>query len=247
MDLLSSINQGKASFASAMTWLFSSAIRQSCGFASSRRLLLYGLYQSALNRNRVAFLVTTEAEAITALERSRPGLLVVTPRLEGGDGLRLLQRARAIVPDIRTILLCDQDVDDLAAAAASTADAVLCEQDFFGETQPLRTMVIALTTRRRYRSPMVEAALRQAEPDMTPHTEAAGEHGMPPAITGREQDLIDLWVKGFGDREASERLGISYATVRSYGRSLRKKLGVVSRAQAVLKVINLGLSRASGH
>ena len=69
--------------------------------------------------------------------------------------------------------------------------------------------------------------------------------GAPP-LTAREQDLIDLWVEGLGDRDAADRLGVSYSTVRSYGRSLRQKLGVGSRAQAVLKVISLGISRVGG-
>jgi len=38
--------------ASTMGWLLSSDIRLSAGFASSRRLLLYGLYRSILNRSR---------------------------------------------------------------------------------------------------------------------------------------------------------------------------------------------------
>lgn len=51
--------------------------------------------------------------------------------------------------------------------------------------------------------------------------------------------MIDLWVKGFGDREVAESLGLSYATVRSYGRALRRKLNVVSRSQAVAKVMGV--------
>ena len=59
--------------------------------------------------------------------------------------------------------------------------------------------------------------------------------------------LIDLWVEGLGDREAAERLGVSYATARSYGCSVRKELGATNRTQAVLKVMKLGLARVAGH
>ncbi|MFM2157598.1 MAG: hypothetical protein RLZZ124_72 [Cyanobacteriota bacterium] len=240
MNYLSVISQGKTALANAASWFLSSDIRPSCGFASSRRLLLYGIYHSALNRNRLAFMVTTESEAMAELTRRRPGLLVVTPKLEHGDGLALVQRARSVVEDIRMIVICDQDCDDLVAAGDSCADGVFCEQELFTDAEPLRKLVISLALGRRYRSPAVLAALRssrQAQAD-------SWRDGAPP-LTSREADLIDLWVEGLGDREVADRLGVSYTTVRSYGRSLRKKLGVGSRGQAVLKAISLGLSRVA--
>lgn len=241
MDLLSEMTQARGAYVTATSWFLSSEIRPSAGFASSRRLLLYGLYQSAQNRNRVAFLVTTEQEALAQLIQSRPGLLVVTPRLEQGDGLALVKRARALVEDIRTVVLCDQDCDDLVAAARSGADGVLCEQELLSEEQPLRTMVINLSLGRRYRSRAVQAALSAEQGGLE-----EGWREAPPPLTARERDLVDLWVEGLGDREAAERLGVSYSTVRGYGRDLRRKLGVGSRAQAVLRAVALGLSRVAG-
>ncbi|MFZ0407649.1 MAG: LuxR C-terminal-related transcriptional regulator [Cyanobium sp.] len=138
-------------------------------------------------------------------------------------------------------MICDQACDDLVEAAHSTADAVLCEQECLSEVQPVKTMVIAMSLGRRYRSPAVRAALRDAE-----QQQDQGWRDMTPELTVRERDLIDLWVEGLGDRQAAERLGVSYATVRSYGPTVRQKLGVGSRAQVVLKVLKLGLARAAG-
>jgi DNA-binding NarL/FixJ family response regulator len=222
---------------STMGWLLSSEIRLSAGFASSRRLLLYGLYRSIQNRRRAAFLVTTAAEAIEGLKHHRPGVLIVTPRLEAGDGLALAIEARSLVPDIRTILLCDQDQDDLFAVGSADVDAVVTEQECFGVDQQLRNMLISLALGRRYRSPAVKACLDEEE---------QGWRNPPPELTAREQQLIDLWVEGLGDREVADRLDVSYATVRSYGSTLRKKLGVRSRAQVVLKALSMGLSRVTG-
>ena len=55
-----------------------------------------------------------------------------------------------------------------------------------------------------------------------------------------------LLVQGMGDREIAERLMISYETARSRGKSLRRKLGVSSRAQVVSKALQLGLARLGG-
>ena len=61
------------------------------GFASSRRLMLMGLYNMALHKPRLAFMVTTEVEALQGLASSRPGLLIVTEQLEQGSGLALVE------------------------------------------------------------------------------------------------------------------------------------------------------------
>lgn len=240
MDLLSNFNQATRNLPSATSWLFSSDIRPSVGFVSARRLLLYGFFRSALHKSRLSFMVTTEAEALAALARCRPGLLIVTPKLEQGDGLALLAQAHQLVDDLRTIVICDQNHDDLLEAGQSEADGVVCEQDFLLEDQPIRAMIIALALRRRYRSPIVQAALSAAA-----LLNDRGWRDEVPVMTSREQELVDLWVEGLGDREVADRLGVSYATVRSYGRTVRSKLGVANRAQVVLKVMKLGLSRAA--
>jgi len=54
MNLLTDMPRLNGLHASTMGWLLSSEIRLSAGFASSRKLLLYGLYRSILNRRRVA-------------------------------------------------------------------------------------------------------------------------------------------------------------------------------------------------
>jgi DNA-binding NarL/FixJ family response regulator len=238
MNLLGNITRVSGLLAPSIGWLLSSEIRASAGFASSRRLLLYGIHQSLLNRRRARFMVTTEAEAMEGLRRYRPGLLIVTPNLEQGDGLALAERARAVVADIRTIVICDLDHDDLTAAGGSSVDAVISEQECFSADQQLRTMIIALSLGRRYRSPAVQACLERAD---------EGWRNAPPQLTTREQQLIDLWVEGLRDRDVAERLGVSYETVRSYGKTVRQKLGVGTRVQVVLKAVSLGLSQVAGY
>jgi hypothetical protein len=72
MNLVTDMPRLNGLQASTMGWLLSSDIRLGGGFASSRRLLLYGLYRSIQSRRRAAFMVTTAAEAIEGLNRNRP-------------------------------------------------------------------------------------------------------------------------------------------------------------------------------
>lgn len=108
-------------------------------------------------------MVTTEAEPMEELQRSKPGLLIVTPNLEEGDGLALAKRARSMVPDIRSL-------------------------------------ITTLSLGRRYRSPAMLACIKGED--------QGWRNAMPP-LSDREQQLIDLWVEGLGDREVADRLGLS--------------------------------------
>jgi DNA-binding CsgD family transcriptional regulator len=61
-------------------------------------------------------------------------------------------------------------------------------------------------------------------------------------LTGRELDVAALLMKGCSERTVAETLGIGYTTVRSHSRSLRRKFGVTSRSQLLLRLIDSGLS-----
>ena len=49
-------------------------------------------------------------------------------------------------------------------------------------------------------------------------------------------------VEGLSDRQIAEQLGVGYEAARSYGKNLRRKLGAANRAQAVAKLLKLGLT-----
>ena len=52
-------------------------------------------------------------------------------------------------------------------------------------------------------------------------------------LTKREQSVLDQVISGKGDRQISEELGLSYETVRSYVKEIRRKLGVKTKVELV--------------
>ena len=240
MDLLPLFSSTRRRYPSAATWVLSSEIRLSAGFASARRLLLLGFFNLALNKQRLAFMVTTEQDALEALARTRPGLLIASSQLEQGSGLALVEKARALVEDIRTILIVDAQLDDLVAAGQSSADAVLNEADCFTEDKPVIALSRSLALGQRYRSSSVLAALEAASVVRQCWRDA------PPELSEREHELAALIISGLGDREIAEHLGIGYEAARSRGKVLRRKLGAGNRAQVVAKALQLGLGRLTG-
>jgi DNA-binding NarL/FixJ family response regulator len=207
------------------------------GFASSRRLMLLGLFHMALRKSRLAFMATTEAEARQRLIDTQPGVLFLTAALEEGSGLTLVEAARNLVPDVRTILIVDAANDDLVAAGRSCADAVVCEADCFEPEEPMKAMIRSLALNHRYRSSTVLAALEAAAVTRDSWRDGA------PDLNAREREQLELLLKGLPDREISEQLQISYETARSRTKGLRRKLGASTRAQMVAKALQLGLDQ----
>ncbi|MFN9924878.1 MAG: response regulator transcription factor [Cyanobacteriota bacterium] len=63
-----------------------------------------------------------------------------------------------------------------------------------------------------------------------------------PELTPRELEIVTLMVEGLSDRQIAEQLGVGYEAARSYGKNLRRKLGAATRAQAVAKLLTLGMT-----
>ena len=240
MDLLPTFSQTTRRYSNAATWVLSSEIRLQAGLASASRLMLLGFHNMALSRQRLAFMVTTEAEALEGLARTRPGLLITTNQLEQGSGLALVEAARDLVDDIRSILIVDPRLDDLVAVGCSRADAVLSETDCFTAARPVVAMSRSIAIGQRFRSAAVLAAMEAASVQRHPWRDE------PPQLTARELAMVELLVQGLGDRQVAEQLGLSYEGARSLGKSLRRKLGAGSRGQAVAKALQLGLARLGG-
>lgn len=58
-----------------------------------------------------------------------------------------------------------------------------------------------------------------------------------PALTGRQQQVVQLLLEGLSNKEIARRLGITESTVKVHVRSIMGRAGVVSRTQLVLSVL----------
>jgi DNA-binding CsgD family transcriptional regulator len=69
------------------------------------------------------------------------------------------------------------------------------------------------------------------------------EHGRPfEALSPREFEVLRLLAAGYSDAAIAENLVVSIATARWHTAHIRAKLGVRSRAQAVVRARALGLA-----
>lgn len=58
-----------------------------------------------------------------------------------------------------------------------------------------------------------------------------------PLLPPRFQKVADCIILGLGEKEIPEKVGLTFATVRSYVRTMYKRLGVHNRAQLVAKLM----------
>ena len=67
--------------------------------------------------------------------------------------------------------------------------------------------------------------------------------GSHPALSPREQQVIDLIAKGKRNKEIADQLAISEDTVHAHMRRLFAKLGVTDRTSAVTVALQRGMIR----
>jgi LuxR family transcriptional regulator, maltose regulon positive regulatory protein len=107
--------------------------------------------------------------------------------------------------------------------------------------------VMPLYMRRRHDENLARASL-EADPEAAGLDEAirlaervAAAAASDGALSSREREILGLVAERLSNQEIAERLVVSVRTVHSHLRSIYRKLGVGSRADAVEQGLELGL------
>ena len=149
----------------------------------------------------------------------------MSQRLEAGQGLALVARAKHVSPSIRTLLVLDDDEHGLIERALGYGcDGICMKSESF--MQALRVVAgggiyypanVARLLRQKSQPPM-------AEP-----------------LTRREVEVVRGLAMGYTDHEIARNLIISTETARSHVKHIYQKLQVSNRTQAVVRAIALGV------
>ena len=63
----------------------------------------------------------------------------------------------------------------------------------------------------------------------------------PPPLTGREQEVLRLMAEGLSNKEIAVRLGVSERTAAFHVSNVLRKLGAISRTEAVVRAKERGV------
>jgi two-component system NarL family response regulator len=165
------------------------------------------------------------AEAIKLYRSLHPDITLMDLQLPGLSGVDAIRRIRNDEPAARFIVLTTFDGDeDIYRALEAGARAYLLK----GMTVEELTSAIKA----------VHAGKTRISPAIA---EKLAERMSGPALTAREQDVLERIVAGRSNKEIASDLNISEATVKTHINSLLGKLGVGDRTHAATVAIQRGI------
>lgn len=174
---------------------------------------------------------------------------------EASNGAEALRLARELQPDVILMDLLMPEMDGIAATSAIRRElpdtevialtSVLEDEKVFGairagaigyllkdtEADDLRRAIKAAAGGQVQLAPQAAARLmREVRPPESPEE-----------LTPRETEVLKLLAQGLANKEIAQELGIGEKTVKTHVSNILSKLGVLSRTQAALHAVRVGL------
>ncbi|TMR11864.1 response regulator transcription factor [Nonomuraea turkmeniaca] len=179
------------------------------------------------------------AEAISAVARLRPEVVLMDVRMPGMDGLTAAARLLSRPDAPKLIMLTTFDLDEYVHEALR-----LGAVGFLLKDTPPRELAGAVHTvagGQAMLSPSVTKRLIASYADRTPSRAEAARTQLA-ALTGREEDVIRALARGLSNAEIGRELHLTEATVKAHVSRVLAKLGLANRVQAAILVHDADLA-----
>ncbi|HLM21803.1 MAG TPA: response regulator transcription factor [Propionibacteriaceae bacterium] len=173
---------------------------------------------------------STGPEAVALVSKADPDVLLLDLELPGLDGVGVLRRLDTDRARTRVIIFTVFDTDEriIAAVEAGAAGYLL-------KGTPREELFAAVRTVASGGSLLApvatSAVLRRVR----------GESRVTPALTPREQAVLEHLARGLGNKQIAAALGISERTVKFHVSSVFTKLQATNRTEAVTRAVQAGL------
>ncbi|MDX8382229.1 MAG: response regulator transcription factor [Ghiorsea sp.] len=178
--------------------------------------------------------VGTCQEAINALGKHQPNILVSDLGLPDGNGVKVIREARRLYPNIEVLVVTMfGDEAHVVEALEAGASGYLLKREAF---QSIADAILTLMKGESAISPEIARLLIKRFKTVNPIEDAVNN-----PLTERENEVLRWIAKGYSYDEIANILEVSANTVRSHIRNIYKKLEVSSRSEAVFEATNLGI------
>ncbi|MBQ1000403.1 response regulator transcription factor [Streptomyces sp. RK62] len=183
-------------------------------------------------------------EAVAAVERTRPDLVLMDIRMPGLDGLEATRRilSGAIPDPPRVLILTTYDLDRYVYAALTAGATGFLLKDVTPEH--LVAAVRLASTGDGLLAPAITRRL--VERFVTQDTATAALHRDLAVLTPRERQVLQCLGTGLSNAELAARFALSEATVKTHVARILSKLRLRDRAQAVVVAYETGLVTPGG-
>ncbi|MEU0398865.1 response regulator transcription factor [Streptomyces sp. NPDC006197] len=187
----------------------------------------------------------TGEEAVDLAATTHPDVILMDIRLPGISGITALERilADASEPRPKVVMLTVFDLDEYVYTALRAGASGFLLKDTPPERLLAAVALIAegemlfapAVTRRLVETFAHQPKAKREQP--TSLTE----------LTDRETDVLQLVGQGLTNEQIAQRLLVTIATVKTHLNRVMSKLGLTSRAQAVVVAYESGLVSPGGH
>ncbi|MFI6106321.1 response regulator [Streptomyces sp. NPDC051310] len=185
------------------------------------------------------------AEAVAAVRRTRPDIVLMDIRMPEMDGIEATRRILAGdgPQETRVVILTTYDLDHYVYAALTAGASGFLLKDVTPErlvaalrlVQSGDALLAPAITRR-----LIERFARREEPQtIAPHRDLS-------SLTPRELEVLRLLATGLSNAELASRLFLSPTTVKSHVGRILSKLDLRDRVQAVVFAYETGLIAPGG-
>lgn len=173
------------------------------------------------------------AEGVQMAGMLRPDVVLMDLLMPVMDGVTAIATIRRDLPEVEVIALTSVLEDSMVIGAIRAGAIGYLLKDT--EAEELCRAIKAAAAGQVQLSP--QAAARLTREIRAPES--------PEALTQRETEVLRLMAKGLANKEIARELGIGEKTVKTHVSNILSKLGVLSRTQAALYAIQVGLVQVS--
>lgn len=178
--------------------------------------------------------------ALIEMPALKPDVVLMDIHMPGMSGIECTARFKQICPDAQVVMVTVyEDAESVFNALQAGACGYLLKR-----SAP-ETIVASVREACEGGSPMTSQIARKVVDFFQKNTAPAGTEV---ALAPREQEVLELFAKGFVNKEVADKLNISYLTVKGYTKTIYEKLHVHSRSEALMKFVSTqGLSVVVPH
>jgi len=179
----------------------------------------------------------TAEDALEAIPKHPPNVVLMDINLPGMNGVECVRKLKQVLPTTQVVMLTAyEDTENIFNSLAAGASGYLLKRSKSVE------ILEAIRDVQNGGSPMTTHIARKVVQSFQASAAAAATAPAPAAepseeLSPREREVLDLLSQGFMYKEISDKLGISFETVRTYIRRIYEKLHVRTRTEAVAKAL----------